>query len=193
MSFGFPDCNIENYSILEAAVEAAYSAHVLMFAAASNSGANLLRAYPARHAEVICVHSTDSKGNRSKFSPTAEEGDNFATIGEFVLSTWPESLRDAAMGYQGMSYKSGTSFSTPIAACVGAFLLKYARINLPSDKAKKLKKGTSMRAMLRRIAEKKEGVHKRDGYDYVELSLHSDNLFGKDKDYVKSRLLDALM
>jgi len=97
-----------------------------------NSGANLDRAYPARHDEVICIHSVDANGNRSKFSPTASTSDdNFATIGEAVESTWPLGLCDGQG--QNYLYKSGTSFATPIAVGIAAFLLEYSKLHLSPE------------------------------------------------------------
>lgn len=71
MSFVYPTNQIDGYGELEVAILCAHSKNVLVFAAASNSGVNLDRAYPARDTHVICVHETDSDGNRSRFSPTA--------------------------------------------------------------------------------------------------------------------------
>jgi subtilisin family serine protease len=184
MSFGFPDRNIDNYSSLEKSIEKAHTSHRLLFAAASNSGANLERAYPARQEEVICVHSTNSNGNRSDFSPTAMHGHNFATIGEAVGSAWPPSLTEEGAGDV---YKSGTSFATPIAASIGAFLLQFARLHFTAEKAQELKKSSRMKAVLEAIAKK----NLRDGYEYIELSLYGDNFFGKE-DLVGSLLLDAM-
>ena len=184
MSFGFPDRNIDSYSSLEKSIEKAHTSGRLLFAAASNSGANLERAYPARQEEVICVHSTNSNGNRSDFSPTAMRGHNFATIGEAVGSAWPPSLTEEGAGDV---YKSGTSFATPIAASIGAFLLQFARLHFTAEEAQELKKSSRMKAVLGAIAKK----DLRDGYEYIELSLFGDNFFGKEH-LVRSLLLDAM-
>jgi hypothetical protein len=111
MSFGFPTYDIEGYAELERAIGNAYSKHVLLFAAASNSGANLDRAYLARDQNVTCIHSTDANGNRSRFSPTALAKDtNLATIGEAVESAWPVHLCDEKANPTFVKYKSGTSY-----------------------------------------------------------------------------------
>ena len=192
MSFGFPDRDIDNYTMLEEAIQNAHRAHVLLFAAASNSGANLSRAYPARHEEVMCIHSTDANGNRSRFSPTAKDGNNFATIGEAVESAWPSSLRSSKSNGSCTAFKSGTSFATPIAASIAAFLLLYARLHLEEKWATMLKRGSGMKAVLRKIAVKGGGHQKRDGYDYIELSRYSDNLFGKQEDLIRNEIIDAI-
>jgi len=55
-----------------------------------------------------------------------------------------------------------------------------------------LKRSTGMRAVLKRIAKKREGDEKRDGYTYVALSRYSDNMFGKSEAFVKESIVDAL-
>lgn len=193
MSFGFPTRDIDGYGELERAIEKAYSKHVLLFAAASNSGANLDRAYPARDQNVICIHSTDANGNRSKFSPTAISDDtNLATIGEAVESAWPVHLCDENTNPTFIKYKSGTSYATPIAAGIAAFLLQYATQYLTEDQADMLKRPSRMKAVLRKIAKKGEGSKNRDDYYYVALSLYSDNLFGKDEAIIKYTIVDVL-
>ncbi|KAF4626074.1 hypothetical protein G7Y89_g12089 [Cudoniella acicularis] len=192
MSFGFPTCDIDGYDKLEAAIMKAYSKDILLFAAASNSGANLDRAYPARDQNVICIHSTDANGNRSRFSPTAVSNEiNLATIGEAVESAWPVHLCDEATNPTFVKYKSGTSFATPIAAGIAAFLLQYARLHMP-EKADMLKRQSKMKAVFRKIAEKSQGSKNRDDYHYVALSIFSDNLFGKEKDFINYTIDDLL-
>lgn len=140
ISFGYPTNQMEGYDQLENAILYAYSKRVLLFAAASNSGANLDRAYPARDPHVICVHSTDSNGNRSRFSPTPlAQQSNLATVGEAVESAWPVKLCNTETNSQCVQWKSGTSSATPILVGIAAFLLQYARIHLP-DKAHMLRR-----------------------------------------------------
>lgn len=193
MSFGYPSRQIEGYDKLEEAILYAHSKNVLMFAAASNSGANLDRAYPARDPHVICIHSTDSDGNRSKFSPTALTHDlNIATIGESVESAWPVHLCDAKLNQDCLQCKSGTSYATPIMVGIAAFLLQYARIHL-GDQAHLLKRQSKMKDVLLKVAEKTQKSVTRDGYDYVSLSLFQDNLFGKNKEFIDATLSQLLM
>lgn len=192
MSFGYPTSKIDGYKELESALLYAHSNNVLMFAAASNSGGNQDRAYPARDPHVICIHSTDSDGNRSSFSPTALLHDiNLATIGEAVQSAWPVNLCDPDANPDCVQCKSGTSYATPIAAGIAAFLLQYARLHLP-DQAGLLKRQYKMKEILLRIAEKTLNSTSRDDYHYITLSLYSDNLFGKDKEYIDVTLRELL-
>lgn len=192
MSFGFPTCDIDGYNELEDAIMNAYSKHVLLFAAASNNGGKLGRAYPAREQNVICIHSTDTNGNRSRFSPTAVPDDvNLATVGEAVESGWPVHLCDDTINPSCVKHKSGTSFATPIAAGIAAFLLHYARIHIP-EKADMLKRQKRMKAVLRRISEKGSAQKLRDGYHFIDISLYSDGLFGKDKEFIDLTIRDLL-
>ncbi|KAI1658708.1 pfs domain-containing protein [Daldinia decipiens] len=193
MSFGFPTCDIEGYDELELAIMNAYSKHVLLFAAASNSGGQRGRAYPAREQNVICINSTDANGNRSGFSPTAVPDDiNLATVGEAVESAWPVHLCDDVSNPSCIKYKSGTSYSTPIAAGIAAFLLQYARLHLP-EKADALKRQKRMEAVLRRVAEKGPSHKTRDEYHFIDLSLYADSLFGKDKRFIDLTIGDLLV
>lgn len=196
MSFGFPTCKIEGYQELSHAIKHAYYRDVLLFAAASNSGGQLGRAYPAREANVICVHSTDARGNGSPFNPTAVPQDvNLATVGEGVISAWPMHLcgSEAEEAEDGMysTVKSGTSYATPIMVGIAAFLLLYARLNLP-ESANLLKTRSRMMMLLQRIAQKGQGGGLRDGYYFVDVSLYADSLFGKDKELIDQTIKDIM-
>ncbi|KAI0968934.1 pfs domain-containing protein [Xylaria arbuscula] len=192
MSFGFPDCNIEDYSLLEHALMNAYTNHVLLFAAASNNGGRLGLSYPAREDIVIAVHATDANGNRSGFSPTAtDDRITLATVGEAVESAWPAYFCEESTNPTFVQVKSGTSFATPIAAGIAAFLLVYGRVHLP-EIAFALKSLKRMEAMLKRVAEKGSMYKPRDGYHFIDLSLYKDSLFGKEKEYINHIIRDLI-
>ncbi|KAI0379221.1 pfs domain-containing protein [Hypomontagnella monticulosa] len=193
MSFGFPTCEVNGFNELERAIMNAYSKHVLLFAAASNSGGQRGRAYPARDPNVICINSTDTNGNRSGFSPTAVLDDiNLATVGEAVESAWPVHLCDDHLSRSCVKYKSGTSYATPIAAGIAAFLLQYVRLHLP-EKADILKRQKRMKDVLQRIAEKGLSYKARDGYRFIDVSLYPDSLFSKDKGFIDNTIEDLLV
>ncbi|KAJ2987379.1 hypothetical protein NUW58_g4379 [Xylaria curta] len=193
MSFGFPTCNIKDYIELERALANAYAKEVLLFAAASNNGGRLGRSFPARELTVIAIHATDANGNRSSFSPTATDDDiSIATIGEAVESAWPVHLCDEdATNLKYVQYKSGTSYATPIVAGIAAFLLLYARIHIPTQ-ADSLKSHKRMKAVLRKVAEKGINNRRRDGYHFIDLSLHADSLFGKGKEHIDLTITDLM-
>jgi subtilisin family serine protease len=174
MSFGFPSREVDGYEHLEQSMRHAVNKDVLLFAAASNNGANTKRAYPARP-DVICIHSTNANGAPSDFNPRPLQGDNLATIGEAVESAWPVHLCDQGMNELCVARKSGTSFATPIASGIAAFLLQYARSNLLPREAMKLQQCHYMKAVLKAVSVRSQG------YDYIAPSLHPDNALAREK------------
>lgn len=193
MSFGWPSSEFDDHATLQAAIDKAYFKKILIFAAASNSGARLARAYPASSSQVICVHSTNTYGSRSDFSPTAQLNTiNIATVGESVQSAWPTLLCDEQNASECVKSRSGTSYATPILAGISAFLLQYARLNLPETDAQELKRKEKMEALLKRCAQRGPNHDPRDGYFYVELSLHKHNLFGEEMKNVNYEMSKAL-
>jgi hypothetical protein len=121
MSFGIR----EYHEPMKTAISNALYNQTLMFAAASNDGANLGRAFPAKYPSVFCIHSTDGNGNPSAFNPTADEKDvNFSLLGEHVRSHWPAGKN----GHNDIvNVMSGTSVATPIAAGLAASVLSFVR------------------------------------------------------------------
>jgi subtilisin family serine protease len=194
MSFGWPSSDFDGQNALQTAIDRAFSKKVLLFAAASNSGGRLGRAYPASSPEVICAHSTDTYGNASKFSPTAKPHSiNIGTVGEYIESAWPTLLcDDHEDDSQYLKTRSGTSYATPILAGIAAFLLQYARLHLPEEVALNLKRKDKMEALLKRCAERGPDYQPRDNYYYVELSLNKHNIFGQDVEGVNHEIMRAL-
>ncbi|QYS96040.1 Peptidase_S8 domain-containing protein [Trichoderma simmonsii] len=191
MSFGFRTREIDGYHEIQEAITNAHAKHVLLFAAASNSGGSLGRTYPARDQNVIAIHATDTDGNRSRFSPTPLKHDiNLATVGEAIESAWPAYLPGNSNS-KFLRCKSGTSFATPIAAGIAAFLLLYAKIYLP-DKADALKSRQKMQELLMRMAVKEPGQTDRDGYCFIDLSLYPESLFGESKEFITAEIRHIL-
>ncbi|EHK42543.1 hypothetical protein TRIATDRAFT_319946 [Trichoderma atroviride IMI 206040] len=186
MSFGFPSREVDGYELLEQSIKRASNQNVLLFAAASNNGANTKRAYPARHPDIICIHSTKANGAPSDFNPLPLLGDNFATIGEAVESAWPVGLCDRKRNVNCTASKSGTSFATPIASGIAAALLQYARAKLHPKEAQQLKQSQFMKAVLKAVSIRSQG------YDYIAPSLHPDSPFGKGENSLNSRIRDAM-
>lgn len=187
MSFGIR----EYYEPLRAAVSNALHNQTLMFAAASNDGANFGRCFPAKYPGVFCIHSTDGNGNPSGFNPTADETDvNFSLLGEHVLSHWPSGKggrNDAS------NVLSGTSVATPIAAGLAASVLSFVRQQEQSLPAGTdllgpwLKDAHSMDTVLKSMVRQRRGA----GYDYITphtlLGLYSsrEEVYNKIKDIRK--------
>lgn len=91
----------------------------LIFAAASNSGTNGKRAYPAKQEGVFAIHALteDGRSPGNMNPPPDKILDNFATLGYRIPSRWKGSDK----------LISGTSFSTSIAVAIAANLLEFIR------------------------------------------------------------------
>lgn len=113
----------------------------LIFAAASNTGANGSRSWPASQRGVFCIHATNERGVANPgLNPVAlSHQDNFATLGDTVRSHWDGKSRCI----------SGTSFATPVAAAVAANVLEFARQHLARDHADVFARYGVMRRLFR--------------------------------------------
>jgi subtilisin family serine protease len=162
MSFGIR----EYHEPMTTAISNAVNKRTLLFAAASNDGANLGRAFPAQYPSVFCIHSTDGNGNPSDFNPTASKSDfNFSLLGEHVSSHWPAGINGH---HQTVNVMSGTSVATPIAAGLAASVLSFVRqqdqlIGAENDRLGQwLKWDNSMEVVFKEMAGRRRG-----GYDYI--------------------------
>ena len=155
MSFGLE----RDHDDMTEAILQAHSKRIIMFAAASNNGGNQDVTFPARMNEVICIYSTDGKGNASDCNPTEvkDSGYHFATLGEAVRSAWPKHLQ----GSQTYKRMTGTSFSTPIAAAVAACILEFARMHkIDNDLYKLLRSCQGMQLIFaNHLADKRGKLH----------------------------------
>ncbi|HEY3083114.1 MAG TPA: S8 family serine peptidase [Chloroflexota bacterium] len=106
--------------VLDAAVERAYRAGVIVIAAAGNAGTDVPY-YPAASPFALAVGATDAEDRLAWFS---NRGDYIAVVapGVSILSTYPRELSDWNLqpGYQ---YKSGTSMASPQVAGLAALIL----------------------------------------------------------------------
>lgn len=55
-----------------------------------------------------------------------------------------------------------------------------------------MKRQARMKDVLMRVAEKTQSSERRDGYNYVAMSLYEDNLFGKGKEFIDVTLRELL-
>ncbi|KAI1052453.1 hypothetical protein LB507_007578 [Fusarium sp. FIESC RH6] len=184
MSFGIR----EYHEQMSRAISNALNKRTLLFAAASNDGANLSRAFPAHYPGVFCIHSTDGNGNPSSFNPTASETDvNFSLLGESVSSHWPAGLNGH---HQSVNVMSGTSVATPIAAGLAASILSFVRqqdqtVAVENDRLGPwLKIDSSMDAVLKSMVKQRRGA----GYDYITPHVLFDS--GSTRDSVYGRIKD---
>lgn len=100
-------------------IEKVVASGKLIFAAASNSGPQGRRAYPAKELGVFAVHATRDDGTSADHinPPRNETTDNFATLGYRIPSRWRG--EDVLI--------SGTSFATPMAVAIAANVLEFVR------------------------------------------------------------------
>lgn len=157
LSFGFH----RGIPSIQKAIDKAVShdSNIIILAAASNDASNTPRAYPASHDRVICVHSADGLGNRSKFNPTAVEGtDNFCVVGEDIEAAWPSGQTQ----YQGVRRMSGTSFATPVGVAVAAFMLDFVEKNVPEhlEWLNPLRSYRGVRAMFNALSQERDGAYR---------------------------------
>jgi thermitase len=106
---------------LEAAVNNAWNAGVLIVAAAGNGGTQA-KVYPGAYPNVIAVAATDNRDEKASFSTYGRWVD-VAAPGVNVYSTFPD--YPFALGGQnkranGYDIESGTSMASPIVAAVAA-------------------------------------------------------------------------
>ncbi|MBM4418958.1 MAG: hypothetical protein FJ033_11715 [Chloroflexi bacterium] len=118
LSLGGPGSSV----LLEAAMQRAVQAGILVVAAAGNQGTTIPY-YPAASAFALAVGSTDTNDRLAVFS---NRGPHIAVTapGVSILSTYRTDLTnwDVAPGYQ---YKNGTSVSTPIVTGAAALIASH--------------------------------------------------------------------
>jgi thermitase len=106
---------------LEAAVNNAWAAGVVIVAAAGNAGTQA-QVYPGAYPKVIAVAATDNKDVRASFSSYGKWVD-VAAPGVNVYSTFPMGgfvLGDQNHRSPGYDIESGTSMASPVVAAVAA-------------------------------------------------------------------------
>lgn len=102
---------------------------ILVFASASNVGANYPISFPARLKRVFCIGSADGLGFQSAFSPPFAGEEKYSTLGEGVSGAGTRNL-SSEPGYDPISQtirRDGTSTATPIAVGIAALLIDYTR------------------------------------------------------------------
>ncbi|RBR10309.1 hypothetical protein FVER53590_11628 [Fusarium verticillioides] len=157
MSFGF-DTEPSWKDEMDNAIRSAYQSNKLLFAAASNYGANKRRTYPANATTVFCIHATDGNGNKSGMDPIPLNNcANFTTLGVAVPCGHSNGSE---------SFLSGSSYSTPIAAGIAANLLDQGRVLqrdgiLNAEECNRLHGYDGMKRVFELMA------CKTDGYDYL--------------------------
>ncbi|KAH0837204.1 hypothetical protein FOPE_04845 [Fonsecaea pedrosoi] len=136
---------------------------VLLFAAASNSGRNDGRAYPAKRPEVIAIHAAHGGGGPWKNNPlpSSDDAHNFSTLGMYVETP-----------YTGQATKrvSGTSVACPVAAGIAALVLEFCRQPLVTiKKPERLKHKKGMEAIFSQMYNRFEASKAGKEEDYFYL------------------------
>ncbi|CAI6089273.1 unnamed protein product [Clonostachys chloroleuca] len=163
LSFGYRDASRADEILIE--INKCLNAGIVVFASASNDGGNGPSTYPGNYNRVLCIYSADGNGEKSPFSPSPEvrqHKDNFSTLGGCINSPWPS--KDVSAPGATWKRMSGTSFATPVAVSIAAFMIGYIRKQLPNygwnvDPSSP----EGVRAIFRVMSE----ANKRDGYDLI--------------------------
>jgi hypothetical protein len=163
MSWGFE----QRHEPIARAIQDAFKRKTIMFAAASNLGANGPKGYgvtfPAWMPEVICVNASDGYGKYSSFNPEPRPGSfNFLTLGEAVLAAERSGGGGDGDGPAKPEGRlTGTSFSTPVAAAMAALFIEFV-----------------MQKPLRRDIKLREEVVTQDGIIKLFAGMSEDQVQG---------------
>ncbi|QQS59380.1 S8 family serine peptidase [Candidatus Peregrinibacteria bacterium] len=125
-------------SLLETAVNDAFSAGVVVVAAAGNSGGTSPH-YPAAYTSVVAVGAVDSSNLLASFSSHGSWVDVVAP-GVAIASTYPEHLTPP--GYLPYAYMDGTSMATPHVSGLAALYLQAHPSATPTEVRDAIRAGT---------------------------------------------------
>ncbi|EXK27691.1 hypothetical protein FOMG_15919 [Fusarium oxysporum f. sp. melonis 26406] len=171
MSFGLGDAAMPT---LRPVIKKLKTAQKLIFAAASNSGGNGKRSYPANEAGVFAIHATKGDGSTPEnLNPPRLHGpDNFATLGWKIPSSWNGDK----------VFISGTSFATPVAAAMAANLMEII-CRTPTESNGRGSRRVGGYGDMRRLLLKMQ--HEVGNYQY--LRPWAQGMFDGNKDFSEMR------
>lgn len=139
MAFGYPEIerDMSRFSEMERAIRDAHRDDVILFAAASNHGAQRAAAFPASMNEVICINSANGGGVQSSFNPQTFHADRtFSVLGEQVK---PPVLGRQVTPNENQPQNprmSGTSTAVTIAAGVAGVVLYLVKTSRSSKEGR---------------------------------------------------------
>lgn len=150
LSFGLDD---SARSMLLPRIQRLSDRRKLIFAAASNSGGDGRRAYPAWEFGVFAIHATRAGGSSPEnLNPPQDAApDYFGTLGCNIPSRW--NRKDVLI--------TGTSFAAPIAAAIAANILAFVRRAPPSDQPLYFFRYSGMKRILTHLSSRV------DRHDYI--------------------------
>jgi len=170
MSFGWSEelPSVDGVKVISKAISRAIHIRnnkILLFAAASNFGANQPELFPGTHPFVTSIRATDSLGAFKKFNPPATDLSALGTLGWKVPSTTLRSKGEHEVGF------SGTSAATPIAAGIAALMLGRALFRMKTEerdkhapRLEKMWEKAGMETMLQKLCVRT---------DYLYLSINA--------------------
>jgi len=140
---------------------------ITIFASASNIAGGGRRTYPASHGSILCIYSATWEGRGSTYNPKLAESENFSAVGEEVRPMW--SVTSPATTEQ-CDYDSGTSFATPVAVSITAFMIAYIQKKWPDHNwIMNLSSTAGIRSIFGVISDD------FDGYDWVSPMRYFDD------------------
>jgi subtilisin family serine protease len=117
----------EEVASIATALNHALEEGILVFASASNRGANFPITFPARLQGIFCIGSADGLGAPSSYNPPFAGEEKYSALGEAVSGACPRTLAHER-GYNAEHQtirRDGTSTATPIAAGIAALFIDY--------------------------------------------------------------------
>lgn len=135
--------------------------NIMIFASASNDAGRGPRTYPAEFDRVLCAYSATCEGGKSNINPLRGRrkiSHQFMFVGEHVRPLW--GLKKADRDKHPMGYKSGTSYATPVAVSIAAFMLGYIEMYM-SDISWEVKPQSpeGIEQIFKCISEESNGYH----------------------------------
>lgn len=128
----------EDVPSIATALNRALKEGILVFASASNRGANFPITFPARLQGIFCIGSADGLGAPSLFNPPFAGEEKYSALGEAVSGACPRALayKLGCDPEHPTTRRDGTSTATLIAAGIAALFIDYTWQIMDGDAAR---------------------------------------------------------